>query len=372
MSNKIVHIIIALNVGGAELMLKRLIVCSNKESNKFKHIVISLTDLGTVGPQLQAEGITVYQMGMKTLTSIPKIFFALRELLKDIKPDVVQTWMYHADFLGGLAAKSVGIKNIIWGVRTTDVTQGGSKLTVQLAKICARLSYKIPTTIVCAAHVSKKHHITLGYDKSKMLVIPNGFDMESICSTKIDGYKIREENDLTEADIIIGSVGRFNPVKNQKLFVQVAAELISVKPSLKFMMVGRDNTADNKILTGWLEQYGIAKNFRLLGQRDDVTKCFQALDVFCLHSKTEGFPNVLVEAMANNIPCVTTDVGDARLIAQNYGIISSNSNPDELAYCILKMIDKISENKVQETYSYIRDNFSIENTYNEYSKIWNS
>lgn len=368
---KIVHIIVGLNVGGAELMLKRLVLHSAKK-NLYEQYVISLTDLGVVGPQLQDEGIKVYSLGMASLSSLPLTFIKLRSLLKKVNPDVVQTWMYHADFIGGLTAKSAGIKNIVWGVRTTDVTQGGSNLTVQLAKICGRLSYKVPTAIVCAAHISKNHHIALGYDKSKMLVIPNGYDMDSICATKLDGYKIREENNLTKDDIIVGSVGRFNPVKNQKLFVQVAAELISVKPSLKFVMVGRDNTVDNKVLTGWLKQYGITKNFRLLGQRDDIAKCFQAFDVFCLHSKTEGFPNVLVEAMANNIPCIATDVGDAKLILQNYGVTSSNNNADELAYCILKMIDKISKNKVQETYSYIRDNFSIENTYNEYAKVWNS
>src|SRR5690606_6938656 len=147
-------------------------------------------------------------------------------LLKKIKPDIVQTWMYHADFLGGLAAKSLGIKKIIWGIRTTDVTQGASKLTIVLRKICAILSHSIPTDIVCAAHVSKDVHIKVGYDVSKMHVIPNGFELEKLVATEEDRNKIRQEFNIPRDAIVIGSVGRFNVVKNQKFFVEVARELV--------------------------------------------------------------------------------------------------------------------------------------------------
>src|SRR5690606_5143753 len=145
--HKIVHIIIGLNVGGAELMLKRLVLNSNNLEN-FHHEVISLTDLGIVGQDLESAGIRVHTLGMNSLISLPRMYFKLVKLLKIIQPDVVQTWMYHADFLGGIAAKYVGVKKIIWGIRTTDVTKGGSKLTVILRSICAKLSYSVPTNIV--------------------------------------------------------------------------------------------------------------------------------------------------------------------------------------------------------------------------------
>lgn len=313
---KIAHIIIGLNVGGAELMLKRLVLHSSKK-DEFEHCVISLTDLGVIGQQLQDAGIEVYSVGMNSFASISIAFIRLRNLLKTINPDVVQTWMYHADFLGGLVAKSLGIQKIIWGIRTTDVSQGASKITVHLSKICARLSYYIPDTIVCAAQVSKNYHIGIGYDASKMMVIPNGFDIEALTATEQDGRDVRYAANLSKEDIVIGSVGRFNPVKNQKLFVDIAAEVIKQYPHTKFMIVGRDNTADNKELMGWINSYGIESNFRLLGQRDDVPKCLKAMDIFCLHSKTEGFPNVLVEAMINQKICIATPVGDSKYIIGN-------------------------------------------------------
>lgn len=320
---KIVHIIIGLEVGGAELMLKRLVLHSQKKG-LYQHIVISLTDIGVIGKDLQQQGITVYSLGMHSLWSVPQTFFKLKKCLRSLAPDTVQTWMYHADFLGGLAAKSVGVKNIIWGIRTTDVSQGASKLTVYLSKLCAKLSYSVPNTIVCAAKASKDYHISIGYDAAKMRVIPNGFDIEALYATDEDGHAIRQQIGLSADDIVIGSIGRFNPVKNQKLFIDVADLLIknNLNLPLKFLMVGRDNTKDNHELMSWLSAHDLTEHFTLLGQRDDVAKCMKAMDMVCLHSKTEGFPNIVVEAMILQTFVVSTDVGEVSTLIPHDQITS--------------------------------------------------
>lgn len=315
MSKKVLHIIIGLNVGGAELMLKRLVLHS-QQKGEYQHEVVSLTDLGVVGKTLVDQGIPVHTMDMTSIFSLPTTYFKLRKLLSELKPDIVQTWMYHADFLGGLAAKNLGVRKIIWGIRTTDVSQGASRLTIGLRKICAKLSYLVPTDIVCAAHVSKDVHIKVGYDASKMHVIPNGFEIDKLVATEEDRNKIRQEFNISKDAIVIGSVGRFNVVKNQKFFVEVARELVKTNPELIFMLVGRDNTVDNRELMGWLREYHLVDNFRLLGQRSDIPHCLKAMDIFCLHSKTEGFPNVLGEAMALGVPAIVRDVGDSKYLIQ--------------------------------------------------------
>lgn len=375
MTKKIVHVIMSLNIGGAELMLKRLVLHSHQKE-QFEHIVITLTDLGVMGPELQNRGIMVHTLGMKSLSTVPLIFLKLQRLLKKIQPDVVQTWMYHSDLLGGLAAKSLGVKKVIWGIRTTDVSQGPSKLTVHLSKLCAKLSYYIPNAIVCAAHVSKDYHVNIGYDESKMNVIPNGFDIEALSATDEDGLEIRQQNNLSVEDIVIGSVGRFNPVKNQKLFVDVAAILTKEYPDLKFMIVGRDNTVGNNELMSWINDYDIADSFRLLGQRDDIPKCLKAMNIFCLHSKTEGFPNVLVEAMAIGLPCISTNVGDSKLILQNLGISVPPGNARALANGISKIIKNLlkDENELEilkiRSKTYINEKFSMDKVYSLYLDLW--
>lgn len=347
--HKIVHIIIGLNVGGAELMLKRLVLNSNNLEN-FHHEVISLTDLGIVGQDLESAGIRVHTLGMNSLISLPRMYFKLVKLLKIIQPDVVQTWMYHADFLGGIAAKYVGVKKIIWGIRTTDVTKGGSKLTVILRSICAKLSYSVPTNIVCAAHVSKDVHIKIGYDASKMHVIPNGFELDKLVATEEDRNNIRQEFNIPKDAIVIGSVGRFNIVKNQKFFVEVARELVETDPNLMFMLVGRDNTADNNELMGWLRESNLINNFRLLGQRDDIPRCLKSMDIFCLHSKTEGFPNVLGEAMAVGTLVTALDVGDSKFLLNNEKFIAQDKKKilsilEDILSNIKDLSEVITENK---------------------------
>ncbi|TNX86275.1 glycosyltransferase family 4 protein [Acinetobacter radioresistens] len=355
MSKKIVHIIIGLNIGGAELMLKRLVLHS-QEKGKFHHEVISLSDLGAIGYELKQAGIPVYTLNMKSIFSLFNVFYSLRKLLKKIHPNVVQTWMYHADFIGGLVAKSLGIKKIIWGIRTTDVTQGGSKLTVILRNICAKLSYSIPTNIICAAHVSKDLHIKVGYDASKIQVIANGFELDKLVVGRENRDRIRQEFDISKEAIVIGSIGRFNIVKNQKFFVDVAVKLVELYPNLIFMLVGRDNTSNNNELMNWLKESNLIDNFRLLGQRNDVYCCLKAMDIFCLHSKTEGFPNVLGEAMGIGVIAVSTNVGDVPYLIDHKFI---GSSLEELIFIISSIID----NKINIAEEIIRNKKKIENFY---------
>lgn len=369
---KVTHVIVGLKVGGAELMLKRLVEGLN-DKNNMQHSVISLTELGPVGQQLLDAGIHVTSLGMKRSLSIPNIFFKLRREIKVQNPDIVQTWMYHADFLGGLAAKSLGIHNIIWGIRTTDVTLGRSNLTIALRKICAQLSYSVPKAIVCAADAGRIVHEQVGYDPSKMKVIPNGFHLEKLQSTPEKRKALRGEYGLNNEHKVIGSVGRFNLIKNQQAFIEAAALIAPKYPNARFMIVGRDNTWDNQELVGWIKQHNLQEKVILLGERTDIPICLSAMDIFCLHSKTEGFPNVLGEAMAMELPCITTNVGDAEYLLNNSEFLVEVNTFHFLAYYINKMLnlsDDIHSELGLINSQRIKKFFSMATTYDEYYKVY--
>lgn len=368
---KITHIIIGLNVGGAELMLKRLVDALNGKDG-MQHSVISLTDLGVVGKKLKDSGVNVVTLQMKNISSLPSILLKLRYELQKQKPDIVQTWMYHADFLGGLAAKSIGIENIVWGVRTTDVTLGRSKSTVGLRKLCAWLSYSMPKVVVCAADAGRKVHEKVGYDPKKMKVIPNGFDFNVLKATLQQRKVLRAECGFTDTEIVIGSVGRFNLIKNQQIFIEAAA-LVAIKyPNARFLIVGRDNTWDNIELVNWIKQHDLEDKFILLGERSDIPICFAAMDVFCLHSKTEGFPNVLGEAMAMQLPCVATDVGDVKLLLGEAGKVVALTAPS-----IFRGIDELlslNKNDLSEVgikaYQCVKENYSLSKITEYYNSFY--
>lgn len=335
---KVLHVIVGLNVGGAELMLKRLVE-SQIQLPGYEHGVISLTDLGVIGPQLISQGISVRCLGMKGLLGLPKAFFRLLAEMRNFRPDIVQTWMYHADFLGGLAARFAGIRNVVWGVRTTDLEKGGKSATRLIRKLCAYMSGSVPTRIVCAAEASRKAHVAVGYNSQRMLVIPNGFDLSRLIASAEQRRALRASLSLSEDHLVIGSLGRFNPVKDQANFIAATAMLAELNPALRFLMVGRDLTPDNVALTELLDGTGCADRYILLGERGDAAICLSAMDIFCLHSKTEGFPNVLGEAMAMGVPSVVTDVGDAALLLGGNGIVVPAQDAQALSLGLKQMIE---------------------------------
>src|SRR5690606_29890285 len=256
---KIVHIIIGLNVGGAELMLKRLVLHSQQKGN-FHHEVISLTDLGLIGKDLKEAGIRVYTLNMRSALSIFSIYFSLRKLLKEIKPEVVQTWMYHSDLIGGLAAKSVGIDNIIWGIRNTELDSNSGIIKKIIRKACALLSYKIPKKIICVASRAKNVHSNIGYSKEKMLVIPNGFDINRFKANDEIRYIYRNELKIPDNKLVIGNIGRFTPAKNQVNFIKACLILLEKGYNFNVIMAGRDVSLNNIEIRKLI---GDNKNFKL-------------------------------------------------------------------------------------------------------------
>lgn len=327
---KVIHIIIGLNVGGAEMMLKCLVE-SNRGNPVYQHVVVSLTDKGTLGAQLQAKGVEVYSLGMRSSLGIPLILWRLVHLIRALRPNIVQTWMYHADLLGGLAARIAGNRHLIWGIRTTDVRAGGSFATVMVRWLCARLSRWVPQVIVCAAEASRQSHIAVGYDAKKMMVVSNGYEFSWLKASVDERQSLREQCGINQNDVVVGSLGRFHAAKDQESFVRAAGLLAPQYPQLRFLMVGRGLVWDNAQLVDWIDRSGCKNRFVLLGERKDVPQCLAAIDIFCLHSRTEGFPNVLAEAMAMGLPCVTTDVGNAAMMLADTGVVVPKDDLASLA-----------------------------------------
>lgn len=309
----ITHIIVGLNRGGAEMMLRRLVEADLSYSSKNKHSIITLTDIGFHGAALRAQGVEVHALGLRGPVALSLGVFRLAALLRRIKPSIVQTWMVHSDLLGGLAARLVGVPHVIWGVRTTDYSVE-SRSTRAVRWLCARLSSTVPSKIVCAAQASLLASAQAGYDTRKLMVIPNGFDVAALRAHAGAGADIRQQCSLQPGHVVVGCLGRYNPAKDHANFVSAAALLAARHPACRFLMVGRDLTPANATLMAQIQATGFADRFVLLGERSDPAACLDAMDVFVLSSRTEGFPNVLGEAMAMEVPCVSTDVGDAAFL----------------------------------------------------------
>jgi glycosyltransferase involved in cell wall biosynthesis len=336
---KVLHVIVALHRGGAELMMKRLIMPGADQAG-IEHRVIALRDTSGLGPELEAAGIRVDALGLGGPADLVRALTRLRRLMRDFAPDVVQTWMYHADLLGGLAARSVGIRNVVWGVRIADIAveMGVSRSTLWIRRICAALSRRIPVRIVYVAASARTVHESLGYAHDRGLVIPNGYAMPP-ARDEITAAAVREELAIPRDAIVIASAGRYNAQKDHRSFVAAGTLLAQRYPHAHFLMVGRGVDSANEELMEWVRASGHADRFRVVGERRDLARAFAAADIFCLHSIGEGFPNVVAEAMAVGLPCAVTDVGDAALIVGELGEVVTPRAPAAMADALARLID---------------------------------
>ncbi len=255
-----------------------------------------------------------------------------------MQPDIVQTWLYHADFLGGLLARLAGNRNVIWGVRTTDVNVGCARATSLIRYFCAALSHWVPHTIVCVADAARRSHFMIGYDPARMVVVGNGFDLAVLRSSHHERSQLRSQCGFNADHIVLGTVGRFNLDKDHANFVKAAGLLAANNDRLRFLMIGRDLDHANSDLMAWINETQHADRFVLLGERVDVAVCLAAMDIFCLSSRTEAFPNAVGEAMAMGLPCVATDVGDVAALMADTGLVVPKANPAALAQGISRLL----------------------------------
>ena len=301
------------------MMLLKLL--ERLDSARFSPHVISLTSLGEIGSRIQALDIPVEALGMQPGSIPSPITFArLVQRLKAIKPDVMHTWMYHADLVGGLAARLAGVPAIAWNIRYSNLSRDHTKWSTRaVAHLCAKASRWIPDRIVCNSQTARAIHISIGYDPRHFVILPNGFDLSRFYPDTSSRHAVQTELGIPDSARLIGLIARFDPQKNHQGFFEAAGQLHRQMPEVHFLLAGMDIDEKNPLIRKWVQRYGIAEVTHLLGLRQDISRLTAALDVASSSSYGEAFPNVLGEAMACGVPCVVTDVGDSAYIVGDTG-----------------------------------------------------
>lgn len=327
----IVHIITGLDDGGAEGVLFRLCAVSPGD-----HVVVSLTGEGKYGPLLRAKGVAVHTLGMPRGRLRASALRRLYVLLRTIHPEVVQTWMYHADLIGGIVARLAGCRRVFWNVRNSDLKAGSASWsTIATMRLSALLSRWVPERIACCAHAAAELHQALGYARSKFVIIPNGIDGRRFRIEPSLAHAWRARHGIAEDTRLLGMVGRFAPQKDHLNLIEALRLVRSFGHEVSCVLVGNGVDERSSTLVDAIEEAGLAGSVRLLGSTNDVPAVMNAIDVHVLSSRYgEAFPNVVAEAMACGTPCVVTDVGDARLIVRDTGWVVPPGDAQSLAHAI--------------------------------------
>jgi glycosyltransferase involved in cell wall biosynthesis len=334
---RILHVIPGLRMGGAEAMLYKLVSLSR--GGAFAHEVVALTDARLVGERIQGLGVPVQCLGLDRIPTALSGAWRLAAHLRRRPPDLVQTWQYHADLIGGLATRLMTCAPVVWNVRHSDfdAAELGRVLRWTL-RACTLVSRRLPEHIVCCSEVGRRIHLGLGYPAERMTVIPNGFDLDEFRPDRTIRATKRAELGIGKREVLIGLVGRVRPQKDHATFLAAAARMGADFPELRFLFCGPGTALGDHTLAGLVRNAGLAERCLLLGPRSDVAEIDAALDIACSSSATEGFSNVIGEAMACGVPCVVTDVGDSAWIVGDTGLVVPRRDPDALAGALSQLV----------------------------------
>ena len=328
---RVVHIITGLGQGGAEGVLYRLLAYQDRE--QWPALVISLTPGGMMADRIRELGIDVESLDMRPGRLSLPTFFRLIRRLRAWNPDVVQTWMYHANLMGGLAARMAGIRRIFWGLRHSKLDPRVDKRsTILVAQLGGMLSRWVPCRIVCCSNATLAAHLEAGYATDRMVVIPNGYDL-TLFHPDVDAHlRLLAERNLPPERKLVGMAARYHPQKDHATFLAAAGLLAARLEDQDFILCGTGMDVNNAGLQDEIQRLGLDERVHLLGAREDMPFVLAGLDVATLTSSVgEGFPNVVAESMACGTLTVATDVGDAAEIVGDSGWIVSPRDPEALA-----------------------------------------
>lgn len=334
---RVAHVIGSLELGGAERSLCGLI---KRLGHAADMSVVTLIAGGPLEEDVRQLGNPLSSLKMQPGRPNPRAVLALAQQLRALRPDVVVTWMYHANLIGGLAAKLAGGIPVIWNIRHTLLDASRHKrLTRWSAQAGGWLSSRLPAAVVYVAHAAQKHHQANGFVCPRSLVIPNGFDVEQFAPDASAAAALRGELGLAQDCELIGMIGRFHPDKDHKTFLEAAARIAADRSAVNFVLCGQGVDQHNTQLRECARQFGLSHRVHLLGTRPDIERVTAALDLAVNSSLNEAFPRSVGEAMACGVPCVVTDVGDSAHLVANTGRVVPPGQPRALAGALLDLLD---------------------------------
>lgn len=371
---KILHIITTLDVGGAEMMLYKLL--KSMDGREFYNKVICLVKSGVIAEKIRGIGIPVECLGLNHGTVTPRALIEMTKALRILRPDIVQTWLYHSDLLGLVIARAVGRAKIVWNIRCSNMEmERYPRSTAWTVKSCALLS-RFPDSVITNSYEARKFHLKLGYRPKEFKVIPNGFDLKMFHPDPKSRRSVREGIGIQDDSACIGMIARFDPKKDHLTFLRAASRIIKKGVNASFVLCGEQVDKRNPMLSKWLADLDLEGHVHLLGRRNDIPQILTAMDLMVSSSAFgEGFPNAIGEAMACCVPCVVTDVGDSRKIVGAVGKVVPPRNPSALAAKVfellalprtqLRKLGLLARERIAEKYSIERITTEYESLYRQ-------
>lgn len=342
-TRKVLHVIPGLAGGGAERALRNLARTMQGSGWETVILVFNVGPHQSLADDLRSLGCTVHDLAQPALLH-PAVWFGTWKTMLREQPDVVQTWMHHADFIGAVAALFAGVKNVIWGIRASVVWRNPEDSVLKTRLFHSALNHAsrwLPSRIIGNSHKALEAHAAMGYPRQKFAFVANGIDAERFSSQPGVRAATRSQWQIRESAIVVGFVGRFHPLKEIPLFFRVVAELQATQPELHLVLCGGlESELYPEAREAWMA-LPKPEQVRFVPFSHEAEKVYPGFDLLLMCSgEAEAFPNVVLEAMACETPVVATSAGDAPIIVGDAGRLVPVGDQAALVRACMETLDQ--------------------------------
>ena len=378
---KILHIINSLKKGGAEGNLYRLCKIQKKiYKDKIDITIITLMDKGFYENELKKRGVNIISLGIdknnKILDLIKKIL-KFRKYIKKTNPNIIQSWMYHSNFISVFIPKK-SCSKIFWNIRHSELNfKISKKKTILLSIICGLLSRFVPNKIIyCSEKSINFHEGKHFYSKNKTKLIDNGYSDKTYYPSDNLRLNFRKKNKIKKTDIILGYAGRYAKQKNIGSLLAAFSKIVKNYDNLYLCMVGKEINLLNKELADFVLDLKIKQKIFFLDEQKDLLEFYNGIDLLLLTSHSESFPNVVAESMLCSTPVLSSNAGCSKKIIDKYGFVLKKNDYLSISKTLKKSINIFETQKKKwnfykkNTRLQIKKNFSIKKMSDNYLKVW--
>jgi len=339
---KVLHLINTLSVGGAELHL--LTLCRYLKRQNVEIVVACLRehvkDSRSLRLDFEEEDIRV--INLQADSRYDSLFLGrIPRVLREERPDILHTHLPRADFAGAFVR--VFHPGLVWvcSVHAIYSEDWSGRWSLPLFNLLWRRA----DVMLCISHAVRDWMVGQGVPPDKARMIHYGIELEKFSESGVDR---REQWGLSD-NIVIGSIGRLEPRKGHDVLIQAMPELCMRVPSARLLIAGHDPWGYGETLHRLIDELGLTEKVRLVGFQNDIVSFLNALDIFALATSSEGFGQVLVEAMATGKPVVASKIPPLTeiVIDGETGLLVERGNPKAFAEALTHLlIDPLEQSRM--------------------------
>ncbi|MFZ3069223.1 MAG: glycosyltransferase [Microgenomates group bacterium] len=348
MSKKvIVHLIQSLDSGGCENMLLRTLPLMKK----FDHVIITLNKRGNLADKFEGKGVRVVNINQKSLVDL----FSYRRLkikIKQLKPNLIITYLFHADLIGRLYLQSISKIKVVPFLRTTY-----NHKNYWQARLFEKLTKGLVYEYLANSEAVKDYYVNqIGVKKNNITVIPNGIDIDYYNSIPKD-LTLRKNMGIKLSDTVIICVANLHVNKGHKYLLEAFELLYKTNKNIKLLLVGDGVEKEN--LLNQIYSYHSKNYILFLGNRNDVPLLLKISDIFVLPTLFEGMSNAILEAMAVGLPVISTKIPENISILGANDLVESESS-ESIYQKLFQYLSGVSlSNMIIKQKKIIKSNFDL-------------